>query len=356
MWANLEFASPAITEVVKTETPDALLNELNEHKKFGNVLEVRDSPDAPIDSDPNEGTSLVELEPMAVDGKHSLISCFARIKPSPGWFVGLSSEDMCVDDERNQSRFNRTRKINLRGWNSGIYKDQDYIVESKTENEKPYKIQLLLVFAETYGDVNLTTSDIPLRTNAAGGDSSCFPAGELVTMHDGRTIPVEQLQIGDIVHGGEVFMFSHRDKDAMTAMTVLEYRESNMTRNLRASPGHMVYIMGGKQADGRELVRAGDVSAGDMLVGADGTGRMVVGVGQTFAKGLYNPHTLSGDVVVGGVVVSCYTESVRKEVAAAMLMPVRGLHRIGVWSGRGVGWVLGGPWNCWLGRLFSWAR
>lgn len=43
--------------------------------------------------------------------------------------------------------------------------------------------------------------------------------------------------------------------------------------------------------------------------------------------GLYNPHSLSGSLVVNGYDVSCYTRSVHPPVAHGLLLPVRAMFR-----------------------------
>ena len=46
--------------------------------------------------------------------------------------------------------------------------------------------------------------------------------------------------------------------------------------------------------------------------------------------GLYNPHTMDGDIVVDGTVTSTYTAAVAPSLAHAVLWPVRMLYALGV--------------------------
>jgi hypothetical protein len=46
-------------------------------------------------------------------------------------------------------------------------------------------------------------------------------------------------------------------------------------------------------------------------------------VSTEWAEGLYNPHTMHGDIVVDGVHTSTYTDSVAPALAHALLWPVR---------------------------------
>jgi len=73
------------------------------------------------------------------------------------------------------------------------------------------------------------------------------------------------------------------------------------------------------------LRRAADVRLGDRLPLAAGNASAVVGVGCVDLPGLYNPHTLDGDITVDGVVVSTWTAAVPPAVASAALSPLRWL-------------------------------
>lgn len=356
MWENLKLPTSVIKAIVKTETAieiSQLISQLEQEILNGTVLDFQlTSNNTALDRE-----EIVVLPSLKLNGQtgHHYISCFATIVPSPGWFIGLSNEDFCAD-----GTFNRSRSIALAGWNSGVFSDQDYKVDSKTEYPKPYPLQLNLGFASKYGDVNITTGDVDFPSKPASDESSCFPQGELVTMSDGRHLAIETLKEGDVLLGGEVFTFSHHDSHARAFVVVLEYREGSHVGRLRATPGHMVYRMWARREDGldgKELVRAADVERGDMLVGADGKGRMVRRIRREVAKGLYNPHTVSGDLVVGGVLVSCFTETLRPQVASVALLPFRALHELGIrWTGRGLSWLLGGSWNRYFERLISWPR
>jgi len=55
---------------------------------------------------------------------------------------------------------------------------------------------------------------------------------------------------------------------------------------------------------------------------------IVVGVSAVSAKGLYNPQTVQGDVIVNGIVSSTYTTTVEPKAAHAFLAPMRALFRV----------------------------
>ena len=56
---------------------------------------------------------------------------------------------------------------------------------------------------------------------------------------------------------------------------------------------------------------------------------VVVAVATESSTGLYNPHTLNGDIMVNGVKTSTYTSAVAPALAHAALWPVRMLYSLG---------------------------
>ncbi|GAB0490749.1 hypothetical protein MMPV_001986 [Pyropia vietnamensis] len=158
--------------------------------------------------------------------------------------------------------------------------------------------------------------------------SSCFPAAASVTLASGRVVSMRSLRLGDevVIGGGRlstVYAFSHADgREAVRHPFVRLATTTGVT--LTASPGHYVYVLDG--AD-RRLVLAAAVRVGDVLPLATGTNHstVVVGVSRVALPGLYNPHTLDGDIAVDGVVVSTWTVAVPPAVAAAALAPLRWL-------------------------------
>lgn len=81
--------------------------------------------------------------------------------------------------------------------------------------------------------------------------------------------------------------------------------------------GHYLYVNG-------KLEMAGLVGQGDYVVLGNGTRSIVSEVSRKRGRGLFNPQTIHGDVVVDGVVCSTYTYSVAPTCAHALLAPLRG--------------------------------
>ncbi|GAB0495743.1 hypothetical protein MMPV_007048 [Pyropia vietnamensis] len=213
-----------------------------------------------------------------------------------------------------------------------------------------------------------TSTPTPLPATTQGdaragddGGAACFPATARVTLADGRVVPIAALRLGDEVMsrpGGEasaVYLFTHRQPGGFHDFlrivaapvagndgAVPDAAALARNRTLTLSASHYVYVSAatvgsdGGQGPAR-LVTAHAVRAGDRLRDASGADLAVVSVSPVSAAGLYNPHTLLGELVVDGVHVSCLTAAVPPRLATVLLEPLRwawctGVGRGGLWG------------------------
>lgn len=160
--------------------------------------------------------------------------------------------------------------------------------------------------------------------NKATGDGSCFPADATVELEDGTVVTMDKLRIGDRVRvsGGAfstVFMFTHKDTAEDAAYRYVSVSTASGV-SLTLTPGHYL-----QRADGALFAASALRANVDSLLLADGTEDLVVAVSETVAvgRGLYNPQTMEGTIVVNGVVASTYTTAVHPEVAHILLAPFR---------------------------------
>ena len=164
------------------------------------------------------------------------------------------------------------------------------------------------------------------KAGGTGCEASCpcFPADAIVTLDNGSKKKMGDLAVGDkvLTHNGvfsEVFMFSHRLEEASYNFIEL----TTATATLAITPNHYLYVNG-------ELREARYVSAGDSLTLASGKQDKVLSVGRVKKDGIFNPHTLQGDIVVDGVLTSTYTSAFSPTLAHVVLAPLRGLYQMGV--------------------------
>ena len=152
---------------------------------------------------------------------------------------------------------------------------------------------------------------------AAAALCGCFPGNGQVELLSGLVIPMSALEVGDVVRVSKmdfspVYLFTHKNASIETEFV----RISTADASIRLSAGHYLYVNGKLQT--AQTVEAGDsVSAG-----------VVISVRKELATGLYNPHTLNGDIYVDGIKTSTYTEALHPKVAHAILTSVRWLYEI----------------------------
>lgn len=158
-----------------------------------------------------------------------------------------------------------------------------------------------------------------------GSVRKCFPSRATVQTPAGL-LRMDELRIGDCVADGSstcspVFFFSHRHRDAVSSFVTLRTLQNS---SLTLSAGHYVYTAKGMKT--ASLLRVGD----ELLV-SEGLG-VVAKMEWEWQQGLFNPHTLSGQIVVDGIVASVYTDAVQPCLAHSLLTPVRAIFRAGRWS------------------------
>lgn len=159
-------------------------------------------------------------------------------------------------------------------------------------------------------------------------DSVCFPGSAQIELESGEVKAVEDVCIGDrvLVSGGaysEVYLFTHRD-----SKTVYNFYRIKVSSGavISLTGTHYIVVDGG-------LKTAKSVQVGDMLTLGNGTVDVVTEIGREHMRGLFNPHTLDGTIVVDGIVASTFTKSVLPSAGEALLSPVRALFKWRVFDG-----------------------
>lgn len=154
---------------------------------------------------------------------------------------------------------------------------------------------------------------------------ACFPGASTVQLKNGPTVPMSSLKVGDTVRVkrgasfeySKVFLFTHRAVGVLSPFHHIFLLDG---RVLRVSGGHFVYInINDNNNSTMKLVPARRVKLGDYL-DSSLVRRIETDVMEV---GLYNPQTLSGDIVVDGVRVSTYTEVIELRAAHALLSILR---------------------------------
>lgn len=185
-----------------------------------------------------------------------------------------------------------------------------------------------LILDERESDI---TGNVFTAASAGDGeqkDKACFPNDASVVVEGQGTVAMRDLNVGDrvLVADGaysEVFMFTHRLLDGVRTFVRIEVASGNV---LRASPGHYLPV------EGKGLVAAGEVGVRDVVRLGNGELAAVVDVSDVKGVGLFNPQTVDGELVVGGIVASCYTTAVDPSFAHGVLAPLRAVWKTLGWS------------------------
>jgi Hint module len=154
--------------------------------------------------------------------------------------------------------------------------------------------------------------------------SACFPGRATVMLENNSIIRMEELEVGHRVHVGQglysdVFMFTHRCSQSYWQFHVIKTTSGH---ELTVTGDHFLY------RDDMKLVSAGSLRKGDSLMLDDGNVSIIRSVSCAWMYGLYNPHTLHGDIAVDGLRTSTYTSVLAPSFAHSILAVFRTLYRL----------------------------
>ena len=130
-------------------------------------------------------------------------------------------------------------------------------------------------------------------------------------MVDGKGVMrMDALKIGDLVQIADgtfskVYSFGHKTSTQRTKY--LQIFSSNMDKDhpLEISPEHLIYTHDASKKAWK-LVQAGDLSEGDSLLSGNGHPSTILWIREVERKGAYAPLTVSGNLMVNGVLASSY--------------------------------------------------
>lgn len=196
-----------------------------------------------------------------------------------------------------------------------------------SESAKRYSVGKGGFYSDLHGNVTETpatllyeeaeeTMEPPLPSVST---AACFPGDAFLTRPDGTNISMKDINAGDSIqvspfdHSSKIFAFTHRERSGAHPYVEISFPNG---MSLTLSENHYTY------ADGR-LVSAGEVQLGQKMTSGTGETLTVWDVRRVWKTGRYAPHSIHGDLVVNGVVVSAYTTEVHPSLAHALLAPVR---------------------------------
>jgi len=155
---------------------------------------------------------------------------------------------------------------------------------------------------------------------------SCFPARSTVQNNLGNSVRMLDVKHGTSVSVGqgehsEVYFFGHKNSDVTARYVRISHSGDNSP--LHISQGHYLYVNG-------KLSTAASVRTGDLLSDADGYHLIVQKVDTVVERGVFAPTSLHGDLIVDGVHVSSYTDTIHPTLAHYLLAPIRIAYQAGL--------------------------
>jgi len=171
-------------------------------------------------------------------------------------------------------------------------------------------------------------------STAAGGEE-CFPAHATVRLEDGRVVRMSDVHIGDKVQAvngagelvySEVYAWLDRSPTAVTEY--INFHLDGHTNVLQVTPAHMVFVNKNPICDlsSGTYMRAREVSAGWYLCRRTDAALQparISAVSVTVEDGAYAPDTMTGNVVVNGVLASTYATVNHQQLAYWAMVPLR---------------------------------
>lgn len=172
--------------------------------------------------------------------------------------------------------------------------------------------------------------------------SSCFPADAVVQVSDGQgsgafktySKEMKELRIGDRVLASrpdgslfydEIYMFGHKEPSQRAAFVRLETDSGHV---LAVTPDHHVFVV--RNSTSMEIP-AGKALIADQLYVAPQNRKAqhdhlslesIVSITMSKEKGLYNPYTLSGTIVVNRILASVHSSSALDQFFDAFGIPL----------------------------------
>lgn len=186
---------------------------------------------------------------------------------------------------------------------------------------------------------------------------SCFPEDAVVWTSPTSTLAMKDVKIGTVVaaynNAGEivyepVYFNGHEDDEATRdhfKITIYNNQTQDV-KYVEMTSDHFAPVLLNIEGSQTVMTKAKNIKKGDLMMAADQvTMKMSVyqvdDVSMSFKRGLYNPYTLSGNIIVNSVAVSCHSDWIFDKffeyfgssemipsVYQGMLSPLRGLYSL----------------------------
>lgn len=208
---------------------------------------------------------------------------------------------------KGASSFNKP----LSEWNTARVMDMDSMFENAIAFNQSLTIwnvaQVSTCFKFAEGATSLDPNFIPNLTCP-----QCFPADAIVYTEDRGPVQMQHVRIGDRLltysESGEamyddVYMIGHKDAESFGLFVSITTSDN---QTIRLTSDHYIFVV---RNDVMNEIPSHDVEVGDGLVVGQGHVVLVVTISQVRSRGLFNPYTRNGRIVVDGILASCHSSS-----------------------------------------------
>ncbi|KAH9524399.1 hypothetical protein Btru_054430 [Bulinus truncatus] len=185
---------------------------------------------------------------------------------------------------------------------------------------------------ENSNDINEKTSK-KIEEEIKKGGTSCFPGDSCVYLRNGKSVSLNELKIGDQVLTRDsdgyltfdtVYMFGHQDFNEHTEFITIE----TISSKISLTTGHYIYC----ERNGKKLcLSAENIIIGDkvyVLVDGNFVSCSVIRIALERKQGLFAPFTTNGNIVINGILASCYINVLHPYACHNLLWPVRQLYKL----------------------------
>lgn len=267
------------------------------------------------------------------DDNATVVACFTALYPSPDWFLGFYEQDLCQLNETTgkYSFLSPQTKTEMKFYYDGGFDRQETPGLAPDPVEPQTGVTAKTNRFEAVGEYTITNLAATPTPTPAPPESVCFPAGARVRLPCGSSRAIENIRLGDVVESGvnqssptKVYLQTHADADAYSGFVRLHFDDGG---TLTASGSHYVAVTKG---DGPGILAMDELVVGSRLISYAGSSRLVVRVEWVWERGLYNPHTMSGYLIVEDTLVTSYTRALAVRSAHGVLAFPRALYRCGL--------------------------
>uniref|UniRef100_A0A6B2L6G0 Hint domain-containing protein n=1 Tax=Arcella intermedia TaxID=1963864 RepID=A0A6B2L6G0_9EUKA len=169
-------------------------------------------------------------------------------------------------------------------------------------------------------------------------EAACFPGDSLVLLENGSRIAISSLEIGDKVCSfnllqeevqySEVYTYGHRNQSILAPFIKIQYQTESLKGSSYLSPQHLIFTLTKLHPFLLNSKPAKHAQKGDIIIknnGKDIQLATITSVSRETKKGIFNPITTLGTILVDDILASCYC-SVPHDVAHLLFSPLRSLH------------------------------